>query len=89
MSHVSFRRILTHDQLRQIVPADRVFALDPTAINFAKTFAQCEAVDADASVEPGVVYDVVRSTGHRAFTRHPLPDDKIKAKVIGHQIAMR
>jgi hypothetical protein len=47
------------------------------------------AVYPDAPFEPGAIYNVVRSTGHRAYTRAPLPYDKIEAKVIGHHIGLR
>jgi hypothetical protein len=80
------RLIYTYDELRLIVPPQELSALDPNAIDFGNTFAECVVVDPDAPIEPGALYNVVRSAGHRAYTRAPLPDDMIKAKVIGHHI---
>ena len=85
---VYYRRIYTYDELRHIVPPEELSALDPMAIDFGNSFAECVVVDPDAPIEPGAIYNVVRSTGHRAYTRTPLPDDKIKAKVIGHHIGL-
>jgi hypothetical protein len=81
---VYYRPIYTYDELRHIVPSEELSALDPTAIDFGNSFAECVVVDPDAPIEPGAIYNVVRSTGHRAYTRALLPYDKIKAKVIGH-----
>jgi hypothetical protein len=86
---VYYRLIYTYDELRYIVPPEELSALDPTAIDFGNSFAECVLVDPDAPIEPGAIYNVVRSTGLRAYTRVPLPDDKIKAKVIGHHIGLR
>jgi hypothetical protein len=85
---VYYRRIYTYDELRHIVPPEELSALDPMAIDFGNSFAECLVVDPNASIEPGAIYDVVRSTGHRAYTRAPLPDDKIKAKVISHHVGL-
>ena len=86
---VYYRPICTYDELRHIVPPEELSALDPTAIDFGNTFAECMAVLPDAPFEPGAIYNVVSSTGHRAYTRAPLPNDKIEAKVIGHHIGLR
>jgi hypothetical protein len=86
---VYYRLIYTYDDLLHIAPPEELSALDPTEIDFGNTFAECMLVDPDAPIEPGAIYNVVRSTGHRAYTRAPLPNDKIKAKVIGHHIALR
>jgi hypothetical protein len=85
---VYYRLIYTYDELRHIVPPEELSALDPTAIDFGNSFAECVVVDPDAPIEPGAIYNVVRSTGLRAYTRAPLPDEKIKAKVIGHYIGL-
>jgi len=85
---VYYRLICTYDELRHIVPPEELSALDPMAIDFGNSFAECVVVDPDAPIEPGTIYNVVRSTGHSAYTRAPLPDDKIKAKVIGHHIGL-
>jgi hypothetical protein len=82
------RPIYTYDELRHIVPPDELSALDPTTIDFGNTFAEWVAVAPDAPFEPGAIYNVVRSTGHRAYTRAPLRDDKIEAKVIWHHIGL-
>ena len=74
---VYYRPIYNYDELRQIVPPEELSALAPTAIDFSNTFAECVAVAPDAPFEPGAIYNVVRSTGHRAYTRAPLRDDSV------------
>ena len=82
------RPIYTYDELRHIVPPEELCALDPMAIDFGNSFVECVVVDPDAPIEPGAIYNVVRRTGHRAYTRAPLRDDKIEAKVIWHHIGL-
>ena len=87
---IPFRcRIYTLDELRRILPPGELYPLDPTAIDFERTYVKCVAVDPDAAIEPGVVYRVRDHGGGAKFTRLPVSDDTIEAKVIGHRIRSR